>query len=109
MSSAANSVSSAATRAAISRGTPACVQRTAWMSSCERACASSRRPSSACSVSTPGWNRSIVCSIGSASRRERRNHDVARTVSRPASISISDWIWSGTLLSSASIDCHSGT
>src|SRR5262245_47488839 len=40
MSSAANIVSREATSSAISCGTPAWVQRTAWTSSCERACAS---------------------------------------------------------------------
>jgi hypothetical protein len=57
----------------------------------------------------PGRKCSIVGSIGSASRLERRNQLVARTISRPASITISACVASGTLLSSASIDCHSGT
>jgi hypothetical protein len=54
-----------------------------------------------------GLEAPIVCSIGSVSRRERRNHDVARTVSRPASISIST-DWSGLAVQRL-IDCHSGT
>jgi len=58
---------------------------------------------------TAGMNRLKVCSIGSARRGERRNHAVARAVSRPSSISSSDCTASGTLLSSASTSYHSAT
>ena len=51
----------------------------------------------------------IVAAMSSVSRRERRNHVVPRSSSRLASISISDCTASSTLLSSASIDRHSGT
>ena len=51
----------------------------------------------------------MVAAMSSERRRERRNHVVPRSISRLESTSIDDWTESSTLLSSASIACHSGT